>query len=202
MRRRESNHNGIVIQILLILSIVVGLTMTSLGAVFRVYVCHWVAKVLFACWIGVFVVATAAIGLCTRISQEYGPRYGPVLYFTFSVVNFILCFVMVACLCFSMKDFDRDKWFRPGAPFLVVDPDHCVVERYSYDYYYTKVIQKHGRMGLRYGSVLIAIGCLEMCLTLLKCLFIGQLRGYFGATDKQRREMMHLEGRKGNAQAV
>lgn len=57
-------------------------------------------------------------------------------------------------------------------------------------------------MGLRYGSVLIAIGCLEMCLTLLRCLFIGQMRGYFGATDKQRREMMHLEGRKGNAQAV
>lgn len=55
MRRRESNHNGTVIQILLILSIIVGLTMTSLGVIFRVYVCHWVAKVLFACWIGVFV---------------------------------------------------------------------------------------------------------------------------------------------------
>ena len=41
---------------------------------------------------------------------------------------------MVICLCFSMRDFDEDKWFRPPKPYLVVDPDHCVVERHVNEY--------------------------------------------------------------------
>ncbi|CAB4010275.1 Hypothetical predicted protein [Paramuricea clavata] len=202
MRRQSQNNEGRTIKVLLICSILVGLLMMVLGVVFRVYVCHWVAKALFAIWIGIFVMFASGIGLCTRISQEYGPRYGPGCTLSFGLLNFLLCLAMVICLCFSMRDFDKDKWFRPPKPYLVVDPDHCVVERHVNDYYYYDRIKKHGRDGLKYGSILIGLACLEMVLTLLRCLFIGQMRGYFGATDKQRKAMVMRNDRQRNAQSI
>lgn len=200
MRRQPKDNDGRAIKALLVCSFLVGLTMMSLGVVFRVYVCHWVAKALFGIWIGIFVMFTAGVGLCTRVSQDYGPRYGAGLTLSFSVINFMLCLALVICLCFSMGDFDRDKWFRPKKPYLVVDPDHCVVERHVNDYYYYDRIKKHGRDGLKYGSILICLASLEMFLTLLRCLFIGQMKGYFGVSDKQLKEK--LRDRQRNVQSV
>lgn len=55
MRRRTDQTDGRVIRILLVLSFILGLLMMVLGVVFRVYVCHWVAKAMFGGWIGIFV---------------------------------------------------------------------------------------------------------------------------------------------------
>ncbi|XP_028406062.1 uncharacterized protein LOC114528595 [Dendronephthya gigantea] len=201
-RRRTQESEGISLRILFICSIIVGLLMMVLGVVFRVYVCHWVARILFAIWIGIFVMVAAGVGLCTRVSRDYGPRYGTPCTFSFGLISFLLCLTMVICLCFSMRDFDDDRWFRPAKPYLVVDPDHCVVERHVNEYYYYDRIKKHGRDGLKFGSVLIGLSCLEMVLILLRSLIIGQMKGYFGATDKQQRQVKMRGERQRNVQSI
>ena len=72
----------------------------------------------------------------------------------------------------------------------------------TFRYYYYDLIKKHGRDGIKYGSVLIGLACLEMVLTLLRCLFIGQMRGYFGATDKQQKMKSMRGDRQRNMQNV
>ena len=95
---------------------------------------------------------------------------------------------MVACLAFAMKDFIKDKWFRTPQPYLTVDPDHCIVERHVNRHYYYDSIIQHGRDGLRYGSVLIGVGIAEMILTLLRCLFIGRVKEFYGKSEYLRNE--------------
>lgn len=62
-RRQEQEDNGKWIKALLVFSIFLGFVMMILGVVFRVYVCHWVAKGLFAIWIGIIV----SIQRCSRV---------------------------------------------------------------------------------------------------------------------------------------
>ena len=53
-----------------------------------------------------------------------------------------------------------------------------------------------------YGSVLIGLASLEMVLILLRCLFIGQMKEYFGATDKQRKAQLMQNQRQRNIQSI
>lgn len=55
MQRRSEGKDGPIIRILLVCSFFVGLLMMAMGVVFRVYVCHWVAKAMFGGWIGIIV---------------------------------------------------------------------------------------------------------------------------------------------------
>ena len=68
-RRQEQENNGKWIKALLFASIFVGFVMMILGVVFRVYVCHWVAKGLFAIWIGIIVSIRPSIlyGKCSIV---------------------------------------------------------------------------------------------------------------------------------------